>query len=247
MSLDAWSFGAAEAGIAEARSILDRRDATISLAASLDLTPPTGLEGAYEDATTIAALEDAAQQAATMEGSLGAVAEAAHAAAAPRDWLVTLGLIGKDPDAWLTEARADWQQGNLAAAADAAGLVVGTLAVAGDAGRGRAVLIACAIALALLLIALLALAVRHWRRRRSRLLAAAMAGPATPGVEALPLPPAGPIEPRADTSASGPTWPGAVNPPGPPTSPGAGNPPGPANPPGAGDPPGAADQPRNRP
>jgi len=179
VALDGWSFDTAESGIAVAASILGHRDATTTMAASLALTPPPGLERAYEGADTLSRLDAAAQLATMSESSLEAVAAAADAAAAPRDWLVTLGLVGKDPDTGLSDARADWQAGNLAAATDAAGLVVGTLAVAGDAGRGRAILIACSIALVLLLVSLLALAYRHRRRRRARMaVVVAVAAPA---------------------------------------------------------------------
>jgi len=181
------------------------------MAVSLDLAPPSGLEQAYEDADTLSALGAAAQLATTTETSLESVAAATGAAAEPRDWLVTLGLVGKDPDALLSDARADWQQGNLAAAADAAGLVVGTLAVAGDAGRGRAILIACAVALVLLLVALLALILRHRRRRRARALAAAVVAPIGPQPGAsigLRMPPASaprePPEPPAPPGAGTP-------------------------------------------
>jgi hypothetical protein len=172
MALDGWSFDAAETGISTARSILQAHDATAAEAASLSLTPPTGLEPAYEGADSLSALEAASQLATTTETSLEAVSAAAGAAAAPRDWLTELGLVGKEPDTWLADARADWQQGSFAAATDAAGLVVGTLAVAGDAGRGRAILIACAVALILLLVALVALIVRHRRRHHARALVA---------------------------------------------------------------------------
>jgi hypothetical protein len=220
MSLDAWSFDTAESAIAEARTILDRRDTTASLAESMGLTPPSGLEGDYEAAFSVAALSDAAQLAATTESSLQAVSEAEDAAAAPRDWLVSLGLIGKEPDAWLAGARTDWEQGRLAAAADAAGLVVGTLAVAGDAGRGRAVLIACAIALVLLLISLLALLYRHRRRRRARMVAAAAPLPGAPvmgaSMVAAPEPDA---PPRPGATVMPPS--AMAMPPGPPPPPGA--------------------------
>ncbi len=177
MALDGWTFETAESGISTARSILAARDATAAQAASLSLTPPSGLEAMYESADTIQALHAADGLAMTTESTLQDVSAATDAAAAPRDWLVTLGLVGKDPDTLVLDARADWQQGNLAAATDAAGLAIGTLAVAGEAGRGRAILIVCAVAMILLLIALTALIRRHRRRTRAHALAAATVGP----------------------------------------------------------------------
>ncbi len=191
MDLDRWAFDAAEPLMTEARSILTQRDATASLAASLGLTVPGQLERAYESASDASALEAASALAMSTESSLEAVQVAARDAAAPRDWLVSLGLSGKDTDAELVRARNAWQSGDLHTATDQATLVSGTIAVAAEAGRGRAIVIGSGVAIVLLLIALMALAYRQRRRLRARRLAtaAAGAGSAAGGVAPSSLPP----------------------------------------------------------
>jgi hypothetical protein len=217
MALDGWSFDTAEARITDAESIIAQRDATDGLAASLGLTTPTGLEQAYEAADSEATLGAAATLAQTTEASLEAVRTATGDAAASRDWLVSLGLAGKDPDGLLASARASWGSGDFAKAADTAALVSGTLAVAGEAGRGRAIVIASGIALLLLLIALMAVAWRQRRRslaRRATATAAASgAGSgAAPGPGWTPSTSAWQWTPPTQADAASPTAPPAASP-----------------------------------
>ncbi len=210
LAMDGWSFDKAESGMRVAMSILSQRDATASLAATLKLAPPSGLEPAYEGADSEAGLASAATLASNTETSLEAVQSAVAAAAAPRDWLDTLGLVGKDPDGLLADARAAWQQGDLAQATEAAGLVTGTLAVAGEAGRGRAIVIVCGVAILLLLISLVALGYRQRRRRRALRLARAAAavapGPAIAGPSLL-APSEAPAAPSIGASDAQPPMP----------------------------------------
>ncbi len=167
MALDGWSFDTAEVRISDASAILAERDRTATLAGSLGLTPPGTLETAYEAAGTATALATAGTLATRAETSLEAIDAASAAVAAPRDWLVSLGLSGKDPDGQLAAARTDWQMGRLDDAATTATLVTGTLAVAADAGRGRAVVIGIGVVLLLVLLAILVLAFRRrWARIR---------------------------------------------------------------------------------
>ena len=98
--------------------------------------------------------------------------------AAPRDWLVELGLSGKDPDGDLATARDAWEAGELATATEAATLAIGTLAVAPDAGRGRAVVIGGGVLVGLLLVLVVVLLlVRRRTRRRARVLQQAATAP----------------------------------------------------------------------
>ena len=94
---------------------------------------------------------------------------AGAAAAAPRDWMTSLGLSGKDPDADLAAARSAWEAGNLTEANDRAALVAGTLSIAAEAGRGRAIVIGGGATLVLLLLlVLLIVAIVRWRGRSRR-------------------------------------------------------------------------------
>ncbi len=225
MDLDRWAFDEAEPLMAEAQSILTQRDATATLAASLGLTVPGQLERAYESASDASALDATSTLATSTEVSLEAVQAASRDASAPRDWLVSLGLSGKDPDAELVAARSAWESGDLHTATDQATLVSGTIAVAAEAGRGRAIVIGSGVAIVLLLIALVALAYRQRRRQRARRLAAVPAGlgsaaagaaPSSPAPVAWPSPMATPPPPASpvETPEPGPAGPSSVRPPG---------------------------------
>lgn len=217
LALDDWSFDRADARIAEAQAILDQRDATVALAAANDLTPPDDLEGAYEAADSEADLAAASALATNTQASLQMVVAAEAAADAPRDWLTDLGLSGKDPDGDLAVARTAWEAGDLETAANRAGLVTGTLAVAAEAGRGRAIVIGGGATVVVLLLAILLVVAMLRVRGRSRRTSATVAGAAVittsvfpveaPVAEAMPAeanayeaggPPAAPPPPAGD-------------------------------------------------
>ncbi len=168
LALDKWAFSEADARIADSTAILHERDGIDTLAATNHLDPPPDLETAYESAGTAADLTAAADLAAGTQGSLDAVVAATSAAGAPRDWLMTLGLSGKDPDGDLVAARSAWEAGNLTEANERAALVSGTLAVAAEAGRGRAILIGGGLGIVVVLLGLLVLAWIVRLRRRHR-------------------------------------------------------------------------------
>ena len=196
LALDRWAFPEADARIADSTAIIRERDGIETLAASNDLDPPPDLERAYEAAATAADLAAAADLATGTQGALDAVVAATTAAAAPRDWLMTLGLSGKDPDADLAAARSAWEAGKLTEAKDRAALVSGTLAVATEAGRGRAIVIGGGVGMVVVLLAILVLAwIVRVRRRHRRVAAAAVAVVAEPGSIAPPAGPPGPPPP----------------------------------------------------
>ncbi len=163
MDLDGWDFGAAEDAIAAASTVLRERDAVAATAAAERLSVPAGHEASYEAATTVSALVRAGDDEAKAGDALDAVAAADRAADAPRDGLVSLGLLGSDPAASLAAARAAWEAGDLAAAQQGASTVAGQLAVAADAGRLRLVAIGAAVLALVLLVA-----VARAARRRAR-------------------------------------------------------------------------------
>ncbi len=188
LALDGWRFDDADARIQEATDVVRQRDDTASQAAAAGLSTPDGLEAAYESADSASELADASALAANTQASLSTVVAAGAAAEAPRDWLTTLGLSGKDPDADLAAARSAWEAGNLTEATDRAALAAGTLSIAAEAGRGRAIVIGGgAMLVTLLLLVVLIVAVVRWRRRSlaptagvaAALAVGAPAGPAT--------------------------------------------------------------------
>jgi hypothetical protein len=167
-AMDGWAFDDAQAEMSAASDILDRWASVEQLAATEGLHPPAGIEAAYEGAASATAIRDVASMAADSEASLKTVVGAADAVEAPRDWLVQLGLQGKDPDGELAAARTAWEAGSYADASSLAAAAAGTLAVAPDAGRGRALVIGGSVGLVLLLlVVLLTMRRRRLRRRRA--------------------------------------------------------------------------------
>ncbi len=164
MALDGWDFATASATIPRAEAVIATRDAIRTGAAAERMAVPASLEAAYESAATQDALAAAAAQENALLSSLDSIAAADAAAGAPRDWITSLGLVGRDPAADLAVAREAWQRGDTASSAAAAASVGTAIAVAGDAGRLRLVALVVALA-ALLLLLVAAVAVV---RRRSR-------------------------------------------------------------------------------
>ena len=204
--LDAWTFDVASSRIAEADRIIALRDETAALAARQALTPPGSLEPAYEGALDGAGLAAASSLATRLEGSLEEIAHAGGAAAAPRDWLVTLGLLGQDPDADLAAARAAWAAGDTGTATARATLAASVLVAAPEAGRGRATLVGGGFVVALLLLVLaVMLARRRTRRRRLAAAASMIAWPPAPPPQFGPPPPAAPpvVSPGAGSPDAG--------------------------------------------
>lgn len=190
LSLDRWQFDDTGAAITAASSVLDSRDETETQAAGEGLTPSDDLETAYEGAADLAALAEAAALADETLAALDAVGTAGDAAAAPRDWLVTLGLDGTDPDGDLAAARDAWEAGDPAIAAERAAAVSSALDAAPERGRQKAMLVGSIAGVVLVVLVLLLLVAR--RRRRAGVPAGpdryatlpASAGPgAEPGAE----------------------------------------------------------------
>ena len=131
-----WDFGIAAPLMTQAQAILATRDRINGAAGHLGVTSPAALRTAYESATAglgpVAALADDELRAAT------ALEDASAALAAPRDALVSLGLIGRDPEVSLAAARQAFTDGAASAARDDAEAVRAILAAAPEAGRDRA-------------------------------------------------------------------------------------------------------------
>jgi len=186
LALDAWQFADASASIADAEAVLAQRAAIDSAASADGLAPTKTLEDAYEGATTKEQLAAVATEATASRTALSAVATAERDVTAPRDWLVGLGLTGKDPDADLAAARNAWEAGDYATATERATLASGTLAVAAEAGRNRATLLGVGVAVLVLLV--LIVAVAAWRRARHRVASPPSPQPPSAGDSVSPPP-----------------------------------------------------------
>lgn len=166
--LDAWTFDVARTRIAEGTWILARWDGVATLAARAALSPPGTLEQAYEGAADGASLDAAVVLAAQTATSLEAVVRAGSAVAVPRDWIVSLGLAGHDPDADAEAARQAWSSGDLATATTRATAALAALVAAPGVGRDRATMVGGGIVgLVLLLVMVIVLIRRRERARHS--------------------------------------------------------------------------------
>jgi hypothetical protein len=174
--MDGWRFDAAGAGIEAATAVVERRDRVAQLAAAQELDPPSGAEAAYEAATDVNAIRAVGAEQASAEASLQTLASATTTVSAPRDWLTDLGLSGKAPDSDLEQARDSWEAGRYDEAASLASFAAATIAVAPDAGRGRALVIGGIAGLVLIIVVA---GIVAWRRSR-RHASLAAAAPAAP-------------------------------------------------------------------
>jgi len=202
-----WQFDVAATATENAEAVLAKRDEIAAAAADLGLAAPTELRTAYETADTSL---DAAIAVADRElADLAALHQATDAVGAPRDLLVTVGLLGTSPEARLADAKAAFSAGQRDAGAQAAG-VTGLVTSAAVLGRERVLAAVVAIAVVIALTVWV-LVVRSRRRRRPRtptLMVSQPVGSAT--LAALPS-----TEPDASMQSSlpGPRAPDAAPPP----------------------------------
>ena len=182
-ALSDWDFATARRRIADARSVLDLRDAIAADAAALGIAPPADLRAAYETARTD--LGSATDIANRERSAVAALAAARDAVQAPRSPLVALGLLGMSPDSVLAAARTAFSAGDPDAGARAAA-VTALIDGASAVGRDRAIVAAVGLIAA---VVLLVVAIRLVRRRRRRTRwARPAAGPSAGPVAASPPP-----------------------------------------------------------
>lgn len=165
-AMRAWRFEAAMELLGRASAILDQRAEIESAAAASGLTPPPTLETAFELPDGFATADREAR------AELDAI-ELYAAAAATRPVepspLQVLGLWGALPDADLVRSRELFAAGDLAGAADSAGLAAAVWTSAEDVGRGRLVsLVALSLAFLVAVVLLVGWLRDRGRRRRSR-------------------------------------------------------------------------------
>jgi hypothetical protein len=163
-AMRAWQFDAATAQMAAAEAVLGQRIGLEAAARTQGVALPPTLEAAFSgDAGLDAAAAEASAELTTLEAIRQAVAADPGAEAGSPAALVTVGLIGEDPAAWVATARADFAAGNLDGAIHAASAAAADWTSAADRGRGRLISLGLA-ALALLLVGRM-LMLHRWRRR----------------------------------------------------------------------------------
>ncbi len=160
VDLAAWRFDSARARIAEAVAWLADRDELAAAAARAGLLLPRRLHDRYRTAGGAA---DARMELDAEAAVVDAYSQALGAAAAERDLLERIGLVGGvDPDELLRRSNTLFAEGDLRGAADATDEVRAQLASARTQGIVR---VAAALALA---VVLLGAALALVRRRRPR-------------------------------------------------------------------------------
>jgi hypothetical protein len=129
-----WEFDATGKALTQASEVLKDRDAIVTLATELDLTPPGTLREAFEgnDGMEAAASEAAAEIAAVVQ-----LADATDRIDDEPGVLESIGWLGRDPQSELVAARAAFQDGDLPAATRAATEAIDAQTDAADVGRGR--------------------------------------------------------------------------------------------------------------
>ena len=165
--LDSWTFDLASTRIAAADQIVTQLQSIAARAASGRLAEAPGIEAGYHDASDGPRLDAETALLADVGSSLAEVTAASQAAAAPRDWITSIGLLWSEPDAGVTAARSAWSGGDWAGSGSAAATALATFEAADGTGRRR-VAIAGGGAAAVVLLALIVLVVRRRRRRPER-------------------------------------------------------------------------------
>jgi tetratricopeptide (TPR) repeat protein len=132
-SLDGWQYGQAIAFVTQARGILAQRDQIATEAATEQTKPPPALQTAFEQSgLAVASLEAANELAVLDELSAARRAGTDSEGAAP-----AVGLLGADPEADLSSARAAFSKGDLNRAASLANSARSAWQSANGAGQVR--------------------------------------------------------------------------------------------------------------
>jgi hypothetical protein len=160
-AMRAWQFELATQQMTAAEAVLAQRAQLQTAATEAGLTLPATLQGVFEgDAGVPAAAAEASAEQSTIASIQSAAATEPAAAAAAPSLFVSVGLLGSDPRAKLTDARQAFADGQLSQAISEASDAAATWTSAGSIGRTRIV------SLGLLVLASLLLARMLWVRRR---------------------------------------------------------------------------------
>ncbi len=190
-AMRAWQFDTASTLLADAATVLDRREALESAAEEAGLRLPSRLETVFE---SDAGFEAATAEADAEQAAIEILVASSGTRPADPDLLQQLGMVGASPDAQLAVARDAFAAGELERSAREALQAQATWQGAWEVGRNR---LLAGIGLALLaLLAVLFVATRWRDRRKGPAFAAGTAdagppsldvaedGPASPGVAA---------------------------------------------------------------
>jgi hypothetical protein len=186
-ALRAWQFDAASALMADARTVIAQREALVSRASRAGLDVPGTVREQFESG----AFGEASATAADAYSTVGAIVQAEREMPANPDPLMSLGLLGSNPEDDLVTAREAFSAGDLDGALAAAERAQGGPTAAWHEGRRRALFIlALVVAVMVLVSGIAGLLRRRWRLEQAG--AAAVPG----GDRAGPRDPAGdPLDP----------------------------------------------------
>ena len=176
-ALDGWRFEDARTLIATAQTVLAARPSLEQEATAAGVRLPDRLRTAFEGT---AGPSGAAVELNIEHEVIAYIAAAGSAAAAPRDTLAAVGLMGTDPGALLADARAAFGAGNLDLASRDAAAVSDIYGSAEQTGRSRAISALAALASASFLVAALARQLRRRRRPHAHRVAGGPSGSAEP-------------------------------------------------------------------
>jgi hypothetical protein len=162
-----WRFDAAEALMADARTVIAQRTALEAQAARDGIALPDDVRAGFQSG----AFADASARAEAERRTIVAVETAAGARASGDDLLSRIGSLGANPDADLAEARAAVAAGDLDGATAAAARADRAFTGAWDEGRRRVLLGVAVLAALLVLGGAVIGTLRRGRRRRRRMMA----------------------------------------------------------------------------
>jgi hypothetical protein len=159
-ALRAWQFETADAILADSRTVLSQRNAVADLAERDGLALPGVMQGMFEEG----ALAEASAYAEAERAAMAAIAQARASRSADDDLLSRLGMLGENPDAELSSARASLAQGDLPATFESADRAQRAWTVAWQEGRRRALLALAVLATVAVLASAVVAQVRRSRR-----------------------------------------------------------------------------------
>jgi hypothetical protein len=149
-AMGSWQFGRARALLFQAQGVLELRRQIDEAAPNESTTPPVRLQTAFETVGTGAALTEAEQELAVLDGLSAARQARTDSQSAAR----AVGLLGSDPDADLAAARKAFAEGDVEKAAALAESARSAWAGAATVGQIRILGAAAGSAGVLLLLAL---------------------------------------------------------------------------------------------
>jgi hypothetical protein len=163
-ALRAWDFGAAEALMADARTVLAQRNAGAELAAREGVSLPGVMRALFEGGS----LAEASARAEAERNAILAIRQAADAVSVASDLLTRIGMLGEHPEQDVAQAREALAAGDLDAALASADRANRAWTSAWQEGRRRALLALAALVAMVVLLAAVVSSARRSRRSTPR-------------------------------------------------------------------------------